>query len=111
MAIGVEKANGAMHVVFPRNSPIPNAKILPVTTSYDGQTEAAIRVYQGDKEIARDNELLGELVLSGLPPGPARSAKLEVEFDVSIEGILHASARDATTGRAVTSSIRLGPGL
>lgn len=110
MAIGVEKANGAMHVVFPRNSPIPNAKILPVTTSYDGQTEVAIRVYQGDREIARENEMLGELVLSGLPPGPARSAKLEVEFDVSIEGILHASARDTTTGRAVTSSIRLGSG-
>jgi len=110
MAIGVEKANGEMHVVFSRNSPVPNAKILPVTTSYDGQTEVAIRVYQGDNKMARENELLGELILSGLTPGPARSARLEVKFDVSIEGILHASARDVLTDRAVTSTIRLGPG-
>ena len=110
MAIGVEKADGQMHVVFPRNSPIPNAKVLPVTTSYDGQTEVAIRVYQGDRPVARENELLGELVLSGLTPGPARSARLEVTFDVSIEGILRASARDVHTNRAVTSTIRLGPG-
>lgn len=109
MAIGVEKANGEMHVVFARNSAIPNAKVLPVTTSYDGQTEVAIRVYQGDHPIARDNELLGELILSGLSPGPARSAKLEVTFDVSIEGILRANARDVLSGRTVTSNIRIGP--
>ena len=68
------------------------------------------RVYQGDQPVARENELLGELILSGLPSGPARSAKLEVKFDVSIEGILRASARDVLSDREVTSTIRIGSG-
>jgi molecular chaperone DnaK len=107
MAIGVEKAGGDMHVVFPRNAAIPNAKLLPVTTSYDGQIEVAIRIFQGDHPAARENELLGELVLSGLTPGPARSAKLEVTLDVGIEGILRAEARDLITSRAVSSTLRV----
>jgi molecular chaperone DnaK len=107
MAMGVEKAGGDMHVVFPRNAAIPNAKLLPVTTSYDGQIEVAIRIFQGDHPAARENELLGELVLSGLTPGPARSAKLEVTLDVGIEGILRAEARDLITSRAVSSTLRV----
>lgn len=107
MGIGVEKAGGDLHLVFARNASIPNAKRFPVTTSFDGQTEVAIRIYQGDREIARQNEFLGELVLNGIAPAPARSARLEVTFEVGIEGILRAHARDVATGKEVSSTIRV----
>jgi len=107
MAIGLERAGGAMHVIFPRNSAIPNARSLPVTTSFDGQTEVIVRVYQGDHVTASSNELLGEFTFGDIAPGPAGSAKVEVVFDVGIEGILNASARDLATGRATSSSMRV----
>ncbi|HEY0838746.1 MAG TPA: Hsp70 family protein, partial [Vulgatibacter sp.] len=107
MAIGLERAGGAMHVIFPRNSAIPNAKRFPVTTSFDGQTEVIVRVFQGDHGVAAGNELLGEFTFGDIRPGPAGSARVEVTFDVGIEGILQASARDLATGRATTSSMRV----
>lgn len=107
MAIGLERAGGDMHVIFPRNSPIPNAKLLPATTSFDGQTEVMVRLFQGDRERVADNELLGEFKFEGLPAGPAGAAQVEIVFDVGIEGILTASARDLDTGRSITSSVRV----
>src|SRR3954468_22743667 len=66
MAIGLEKADGNMHVVFPRNSPIPNAKQLLATTSFDNQTELAMRIFQGDNDQVLRNDLLGEFTFSGI---------------------------------------------
>ncbi|AKU90351.1 Hsp70 family protein [Vulgatibacter incomptus] len=107
MAIGLERAGGAMHVIFPRNAAIPNAKVLPVTTSFAGQTEVMVRLFQGDAERVADNELLGEFTFGGIQPGAAGSARVEITFDVGIEGILRASARDVVTGREITSSLRV----
>ena len=99
MAIGLERAGGDFHVVFPRNAAIPNAKQIQATTSFDGQTELAMRIYQGDHELAKKNELLGEFVFSGIRPARPARPQVEVTFDVNVEGILTMSAHDPATGR------------
>jgi len=89
MAIGLEAAGGAMHVVFPRNSPIPNAKALAATSSIDGQSELVVRIYQGEHPEAAKNELLGEFTFGGVRPAPAGSVRLVTGshaqgFDVTV---------------------------
>ncbi len=107
MAIGLEKADGKFHVVFPRNAAIPNAKAIKATTSFDGQTELAMRIYQGDNELVEANELLGDFLFSGIKTGEKGSAQVEITFDVSIEGILTMSAHDLETGKAMKTTIRV----
>lgn len=107
MAIGIEAAGGNFHEIFPRNAPIPNAKPLTTTTSYDDQTEVAIRILQGDSPTASDNELLGDFVFSGLRPAQAGQARIEIIFDVNVEGILALSARDVDTGKQMKTTVRV----
>jgi molecular chaperone DnaK len=107
MAIGLERAGGEFHVVFPRNAAIPNAKAIEATTSYDGQTEVAMRIFQGDAPEVAHNELLGDFLFSGLRPGPAGQARLEITFSVNIEGILTMSARDLDTGKQMKTTVRV----
>jgi molecular chaperone DnaK len=107
MAIGLEKAGGEFHTVFPRNAGIPNAKAIEATTSYDGQTEVAMRIFQGDAPQVAQNELLGDFLFSGLKSGAAGKARLEITFDVSIEGILTMSARDLETGKQMKTTVRV----
>src|SRR5947209_12391461 len=107
MAIGLEKAGGTFHTVFPRNAPIPNARAVEATTSYDGQTDVAMRIFQGDNPHVSHNELLGDFLFSGLKPGPAGKARLEITFNVNIEGILTMSARDKDTGKQMKTTVRV----
>ncbi len=107
MAIGLERAGGEFHTVFPRNAPIPNAKAVDATTSYDGQTDVAMRIFQGDNPHVSHNELLGDFLFSGLRPGPKGKARLEITFDVNIEGILTMSARDVDTGKQMKTTVRV----
>ena len=107
MAIGLEKADGMVHSVFPRNSPIPNARQVTGTTSVDNQTELIMRIWQGDHEEAQRNEQLGEFTFSGIRPAPAGSVQVQITFDVNIEGILAMSARDPSTGRELKTSVRV----
>jgi molecular chaperone DnaK len=107
MAIGLEKAGGSFHEVFARNAAIPNAKAIEATTSFDGQTEVAMRIFQGDAPEVSHNELLGDFLFSGLRPGPAGKVRLEITFDVSIEGILTMSARDQDTGKQMKTTVRV----
>ena len=107
MAIGLEKAGGTFHEVFPRNAAIPNAKAIDATTSYDGQTEVAMRIFQGDAPEVAHNELLGDFLFSGLRSGEAGKARLEITFDVNIEGILTMSARDLDTGKQMKTTVRV----
>ncbi len=110
MAIGLEQAGGAMHVIFPRNAPIPNAKAIAATSSVDGQTELVVRMFQGDQVETIENELLGEFTFSGVNPGQAGQARLEILFEVSIEGILTMSARDVDSGRQMKTTVRVTSG-
>ena len=95
------------NAVFPRNAAIPNAKAIDATTSYDDQTEVAMRIFQGDHAQVSHNDLLGDFLFSGLRPAPAGKARLEITFDVNIEGILTMSARDMETGRQMKTTVRV----
>jgi molecular chaperone DnaK len=107
MAIGLEKAGGMFHTVFPRNAAIPNAKQIVATTSMDNQTELAMRIYQGDHEMVVNNDLLGEFTFSGIRVDKAGKVQVEITFDVSIEGILTMRAKDPATGREMRTTVRV----
>lgn len=107
MSIGLEKADGNLHTIFPRNSPIPNAKQVTGTTSVANQTELIMRIWQGDHEEAKRNEQLGEFTFSGIRQAGAGSVKVEITFDVSVEGILKMSARDPDTGKELNTTVRV----
>ncbi|MBI5542578.1 MAG: Hsp70 family protein, partial [Deltaproteobacteria bacterium] len=107
MAIGLEKAGGDFHMVFPRNAPIPNAKQITATTSFDKQESLAMRIYQGDGEKVKDHELLGEFTFSGIRSEKAGAIQVEITFDVNIEGILTMSAREPATGKEMKTTVRV----
>ena len=109
MAIGLERAGGEFHVVFSRNAAIPNAKAIEATTSFDNQTEVAMRIFQGDSPtVARQQVMLGDFLFSGTAAqGPTGTARLEITFSVNIEGILTMSARDLETGKQMKTTVRV----
>jgi molecular chaperone DnaK len=107
MAIGIEQAGGTMHVVFPRNAAIPNARTISATNSVDGQSELVVRIYQGDHPQSIRNEILGEFTFSGVRPARTGETRLEILFEVNIEGILTMSARDLDTGRQMKTTVRV----
>jgi molecular chaperone DnaK len=107
MAIGLERAGGQFHVVFPRNAAIPNAKQVITTTSVDSQTELAMRIFQGDNPTVDRNELLGDFTFSGIRSDNAGKARVEVTFDVNVEGILTMHARDPDSGREMKTTVRV----
>jgi molecular chaperone DnaK len=107
MAIGLEKAGGQMHVVFPRNSAIPNAKQLMGTTSSDNQSELIMRIFQGDHDQVANNEQLGEFTFAGIRQATAGQVQVEITFDVNIEGILTMYARDPVTGKELKTTVRV----
>jgi len=108
MAIGLEQAGGAMHVVFPRNAGIPNARAIRATNSVDQQTELVMRIFQGDQPRTADDELLGEFTFSGVRPAAPGQTKLEILFEVNVEGILTMSARDLETNRQMKTTVKVG---
>ena len=107
MGIGLEEAGGKMHTVFPRNAAIPNARTIAATNSVDGQTELVVRIFQGDHPETARNEILGEFTFSGVRACRAGEVKLEILFEVNIEGILTLSARDLETGRQMKTTVRV----
>ncbi|MDF1565169.1 MAG: Hsp70 family protein [Deltaproteobacteria bacterium] len=107
MAIGLERAGGKFHKIFDRNAPLPNAKAITATTSFDGQSSLAMRIYQGDADEATENELLGDFLFEGIKSAAAGSARVEVTFDLNIEGILTMSAKDPDSGREMKTTVRV----
>jgi molecular chaperone DnaK len=107
MAIGIEGAGGSMHVVFPRNAAIPNAKTIAATNSVDGQSALVVRIFQGDHADTVHDEILGEFTFSGVRPTRAGETRLEILFEVNVEGILSMSARDLDTGRQMQTTVRV----
>jgi molecular chaperone DnaK len=110
MAIGLEQAGGLMHVVFPRNAPIPNARAVAATNSAEGQTELVVRIFQGDQARTERNDLLGEFTFSGVRPSAPGEVRLEIQFEVSVDGILSMSARDVDSGRLMQTTVRVAEG-
>jgi molecular chaperone DnaK len=108
MAIGINKVDGTMHVLFPKNQPLPDYKTRTLTTSRDNQRSIMLKIYQGESKFVAENELLGTFVFSGLRQAPKGDVKVEVTFHIDSEGILNLTARDIATGQLVESRLKLG---
>ncbi len=111
LSLGVETYGGVMTVLIPRNTPIPYRKCETFTTASDYQTEVEIHVLQGERPMARDNKSLGKFYLTGIPPAPRGVPKIEVCFDIDVDGILHVTAKDLGTGKEQSIRVQASSGL
>jgi len=110
LSLGIEMQGGVMAVVVPRNTPIPTIKKKIFTTTEDGQTLVEFPVFEGERPMCRDNNLLGTFELTGIPPAPRGSPELECTFDLNADGILKVTAQDRATGRKANITITNGAG-
>jgi len=99
LSLGVEMEGGVMSVVVPRNTPIPTIKKKTFTTVGDGQTAVEFPIHEGERVMCRDNNLLGQFELTGIPPAPRGVPEIECTFELDANGILHVSAEDKATHR------------
>merc|ERR1712187_715970 len=98
-SLGIETMGGVIHKIIQRNTTIPTKKSQIYSTAADGQTQVDIKVYQGEREMAADNKLLGNFILSGIPPMPRGQPQIEVTFDIDANGIVNVGAKDKGTGK------------
>ena len=106
LSLGVETLGGVMTVLIPRNTTIPTSKTETFSTAADNQSAVTIRVLQGEREFAKDNRLLGEFNLDGIPPAPRGLPQIEVTFGVDVNGILSVSAKDKATGKENKTTVK-----
>lgn len=111
LSLGVETAGGLMDVVVPRNAKIPSSAARQYTTQADGQTGMNIAVYQGERDLVKDNRRLGEFILKGIPAMPAGLAKVEIKFMLNADGVLTVSAKELRSGVAQEIEIQSQYGL
>ena len=111
LSLGLETLGGVFTRLINRNTTIPTKKSQVFSTAADGQTQVEIKVYQGERELCRDNKLLGEFKLVGLPPAPRGVPKIEVTFDIDADGIVNVSAKDQATGKDQSITIAASSGL
>jgi molecular chaperone DnaK len=102
---------GVFTKLIKRNTTIPTKKSQDFSTAADNQTKVGITILQGEREMAADNKKLGEFELSGIPMAPRGHPKIEVTFDIDANGILNVSAKDKSTGKAQTVTVRSSGGL
>jgi molecular chaperone DnaK len=111
LSLGIETLGGVMTKLIERNTTIPTKKSETFSTAADNQTSVEIKVLQGEREMARDNKLLGVFHLIGLPPAPRGMPQIEVTFDIDANGILNVSAKDLGTGKEQKITITSSSGL
>ncbi len=111
LSLGIETLGGVMTRLIERNTTIPTTKKEVFSTATDNQPAVDIKVYQGERELARDNRLLGSFLLDGIPPAPRGVPQVEVSFDIDANGILNVSAKDLGTGKAKSIKITSSSGL
>ncbi len=111
LSLGIETLGGVMTKMIERNTTIPTSKGQTYSTASDNQPSVEIKVYQGEREIAAHNKLLGTFNLEGIPPAPRGVPQIEVTFDIDANGIMHVSAKDKGTGKENKITITGGSGL
>jgi molecular chaperone DnaK len=111
LSLGIETLGGVFTRLIDRNTTIPTKKSQVFSTAEDGQTAVTIRVFQGEREMAADNKMLGQFDLVGLPPAPRGVPQVEVTFDIDANGIVNVSARDKGTGKEQQIRIQASGGL
>jgi molecular chaperone DnaK len=107
LSLGIETLGGVFTKIIERNTTIPTRKSQVFSTAADNQTAVTIQVYQGEREMAADNKMLGRFDLIGIPAAPRGVPQIEVTFDIDANGIVHVSAKDTATGKE--QSIRITP--
>jgi molecular chaperone DnaK len=111
LSLGIETLGGVFTKLIERNTTIPTRKSQVFSTAQDNQTAVSIRVFQGEREMAADNKLLGQFDLVGIPPAPRGLPQVEVTFDIDANGIVHVSAKDLGTGKEQSIQITASSGL
>jgi molecular chaperone DnaK len=111
LSLGIETLGGVFTRLIDRNTTIPTRKSQVFSTAEDGQTAVTIRVFQGEREMAANNKLLGQFDLVGIPPAPRGVPQVEVTFDIDANGIVNVSARDKATGKEQQIRIQASGGL
>ena len=111
LSLGIETLGGVFTKLIERNTTIPSRKGQVFSTAADSQTAVTIKVYQGEREMAGDNKLLGMFELLGIPPAPRGIPQIEVTFDIDANGIVHVSAKDKATSKEQSIRITASSGL
>jgi len=111
LSLGIEVKGGLFERLIEKNTTIPTEESKIFTTAADNQTMVQVRVFQGEREIAEENELLGEFQLTGIPPAPAGTPQIEVGFNIDENGIVNVEAEDKGSGNAESITIEGGAGL